>query len=129
MRRDDRVAAGPATLLRAGGPVSWTVFAVLVGVSLVVLFTPASGVPFAPAGVDKIVHLVLFGSLGAAGSWAGGSWRVLVVLLVAYAAGSELLQGLPAVNRSVSAWDWLADTVGVVLGLSAARLFARRRTG
>ncbi len=129
MRADDRVAVPPPTLLRAGGPVSMAVLVVLVVASLAVLFTPASGVPFAPAGVDKIVHLVLFGSLAAAGSWAGGSWRVLVVLLVAYAAGSELVQGLPAVNRSVSAWDWLADTVGVVLGLSAARLVARRRVG
>jgi hypothetical protein len=102
----------------AGVRLGRAVFAGVVVVSLVVLFLPAGDVPGAPPGVDKIVHAVLFLILAATGRWAGLRPAVLVPALVAYAAGSEVLQGLAAIGRTASVLDWAADVVGVVAGLA-----------
>jgi hypothetical protein len=110
----------------AHGALARGVFAVVVLVSLAVLFAPASDVPSAPAGVDKVVHLALFAALAASGRWAGVAVRPLAVLLLGYAAVSEVVQGLPALGRSMSLADWLADAVGVLVGLALWELAARR---
>ena len=109
------------------GALARGAFAVAVLVSLAVLFAPASDVPSAPPGVDKVVHLSLFAALSLTGRWAGVRRGVLAVLLVGYAAVSELLQSLDVLNRSTSVADWLADVAGVVLGLLVWDLLARRR--
>ena len=95
-----------------------TVFGAVVVVSLVVLFAPAGDVPSAPPGVDKVVHAVLFLALAATGRWAGLRAAFLLPALVAYAAGSEVLQGLSGIGRTASVLDWAADVVGVVAGLA-----------
>ncbi|MGY5885879.1 VanZ family protein [Modestobacter lacusdianchii] len=109
------------------GALARGAFAVTVLVSLAVLFAPASDVPSAPPGVDKVVHLALFAALSLTGRWAGVRRGVLAGLLVVYAALSELLQSLDLLNRSTSVADWLADVVGVLLGLLLWELLARRR--
>ncbi|WP_222193810.1 VanZ family protein [Modestobacter italicus] len=109
------------------GALARGAFAVAVLVSLAVLFAPASDVPSAPPGVDKVVHLLLFAALSLTGRWAGVRRGVLAGLLVVYAALSELLQSLDLLNRSTSVADWLADVVGVLLGLLLWDLLARRR--
>jgi hypothetical protein len=108
------------------GALSRGAFAVVVLVSLAVLFAPADDVPLAPAGVDKVVHGVLFAALALTGRWAGISRSVLATLLVLYAAGSELVQGLTSLNRSASVADWIADVIGILLGLALWELLARR---
>lgn len=108
------------------GALARGVFAVVVLVSLAVLFAPASDVPSAPAGVDKVVHLALFAALAASGRWAGVAARRLAVLLLGYAALSEVVQGLPALGRSMSPADWVADAVGVLVGLVLWQLASRR---
>jgi VanZ family protein len=100
------------------GRLGRAAFAGVLVVSLVVLFTPAGGVPSAPPGVDKLVHAVLFLALAATGRWAGLRPVVLLAALVAYAAGSEVLQGLSAIGRTASVLDWAADVVGVLVGLA-----------
>jgi hypothetical protein len=115
----DPAPAGAGALARG-------VFVVVVLVSLAVLFAPASDVPTAPAGVDKVVHLSLFAALAASGRWAGTGARLLAVLLLAYAAVSEVVQGLPALGRSMSVADWVADAVGVLIGLALWELASRR---
>jgi membrane associated rhomboid family serine protease len=109
---------------RRRGP---TVFAGVVVVSLVVLFAPAGDVPSAAPGVDKVVHALLFGALAATGRWAGLRALVLGPALVAYAAGSEVLQGISAVGRTSSVADWLADVAGLCAGLALWQLMARRQ--
>ena len=94
------------------------VFGAVVLVSLIVLFAPAGNVPSAPPGVDKVVHAVLFLALAATGRWAGLRAAVLLPALVAYAAGSEVLQGLAAIGRTASVADWVADAAGVLAGLA-----------
>ena len=112
---------------REHGALSRGVFAVAVLVSLAVLFAPPSDVPDSPPGVDKIVHASLFLVLAVTGRWAGVGRTVLAALLVLYAAGSEVVQGLDAVGRTASVADWLADVVGVLAGLAVWAVVARRR--
>ena len=116
----------PHPALAVHGALARGVFAVAVLVSLAVLFAPASDVPSAPAGVDKIVHLALFAALATTGRWAGVGARPLAAVLLGYAAVSEVVQGLSALDRSMSLADWMADAVGVLLGLALWQLAARR---
>lgn len=93
-------------------------FALVVAVSLGILFAPGSAVPPAPSGVDVVVHLVLFAALAYTGVLAGLSRPVAAVALLAYAALSELIQSVPILNRSTSLLDWCADAAGVGLGVA-----------
>jgi hypothetical protein len=96
-------------------------FAATVALSLVILFAPGSDVPTAPTGTDKLVHLALFAALAVTGRRAGIGARPLVLVLVAYAVGSEVAQGLLAgLGRSPSGWDAAADCCGALLGLAIA---------
>ncbi len=108
------------------GPLSRGAFAVVVLVSLAVLFAPADDVPFAPPGVDKLVHAALFAALALSGRWAGIGRPVLGVLLVTYAAVSEVVQGMTALNRTASVADWVADVAGLVVGLVLWEVLSRR---
>ncbi|WP_233491688.1 VanZ family protein [Blastococcus sp. TBT05-19] len=101
-------------------------FGVAVLVSLVVLFVPASGVPTAPPGTDKVVHLLLFAALAVTGRWAGFARLPLGAGLVAYAVLSEVVQGTTPLNRSASVADGLADVAGVLLGLLVWAAATRR---
>jgi VanZ like family len=113
--------------LQEHGPLSRGAFAIAVLVSLAVLFAPADGVPVAPAGVDKVVHVVLFAVLALTGRWAGIGRSVLATVLVGYAAISEVLQGVTALDRSASVADWVADVAGILAGLVLWQaVFARR---
>ena len=113
--------------LRVHGALSRGVFAFVVLVSLAVLFARGSDVPTAPPGVDKLVHASLFAALALSGRWAGIRRTPLVGLLVVYAAGSEVIQGLTPLDRSASVADWLADVAGILLGSFAWDLRSRRR--
>jgi hypothetical protein len=110
--------------LQVHGPLSRGAFAVAVLVSLAVLFAPAGDVPFAPPGVDKLVHASLFAALALTGRWAGIARVVLAPVLVLYAALSEVLQGL--IGRDAAVGDWIADVVGLLLGLLVWQSVARR---
>jgi VanZ family protein len=76
--------------------------------------------------VDKVVHAALFAALALTGRWAGVGRSVLAVLLVVYAAASEVVQGASPLARSASVADWVADVVGLLLGLALWELLARR---
>ena len=117
----------PHSALAVHDALSRGVFAVVVLVSLAVLFAPADDVPASPPGVDKLVHLLLFAALAVSGRWAGARAGVLGALLVLYAAVSEVVQGVSALERSASVADWVADVVGVLAGL-LAWAWAGRRT-
>ncbi|WP_019854671.1 hypothetical protein [Actinopolyspora mortivallis] len=92
-----------------------TLFVVCCLASMVILFTPSSGVPAAPPGTDKLVHLTLFLALTTTGRLAGLPGPVLVPALVAYAPLSELLQAVLPVNRHGDPADVAMDLVGVLL--------------
>ena len=114
----------PAT--RLPGVLPRIAFGVALLVSAAVLFTPASGVPTAPPGTDKVVHLLLFAVLAFTGRWAGMRPAPLTVGLLGYAAFSEVVQGMTSLGRSASPADVVADVVGLAVGLLAWAWSARR---
>lgn len=95
------------------------------------LFPPSPpGVP----GIDKAVHVGLYGVLGALLRWMAGPWRgryAVLWLPVAGVAYGFLLEGLqPWIGGAGRAFSWgdaAANLVGVALGwLAVQRLSARR---
>ncbi len=104
-------------------------FAVVVLLSLVVLFTPSSHVPDVETN-DKFVHAGLFALLALSGLLAELAPWPLVVLLVAYAGLSEVLQAVLPINRDGDVHDSLADCVGIavatLLVLGGRRITSRR---
>ncbi|MFD1149120.1 VanZ family protein [Saccharothrix hoggarensis] len=98
-------------------------FVVAALLSVIVLFTPQSGVPDSPPGTDKVVHVLLFALLTATGRYAGLRVRPLVAGLICYAAVSEVLQWLiTPLGRGGDVLDGLVDVAGIGLGLLLARL-------
>lgn len=96
--------------------------------SVVVLFTPESGVPSSPPGTDKVVHTLLFALLAFTGLYA----RIPRVLLwlVLYAGVSEVLQQLiTPLHRSGDVLDALVDVLGIGLGWAIAAAVRSRRRG
>jgi VanZ family protein len=103
-------------------------FVIAALLSVVVLFTPESGVPTAPPGTDKVIHTLLFALLAATGLYANIS-RILP-LLVVYAGVSEVLQHLiTPLHRSGEVLDALVDVLGVGLGWAIAAAIRSRRRG
>ncbi|WP_086827399.1 VanZ family protein [Allokutzneria sp. NRRL B-24872] len=84
--------------------------------SVVILFMPRSGVPSAPFGVDKIVHIGLFGLLAVTGLYARLRLFPLAVALVLYAVASEILQATLPIDRSFEVVDIITDWVGLAAG-------------
>ena len=83
--------------------------------SVVVLFTPESGVPTAPPGTDKVIHTLLFALLAFTGLYA--KIPRILPLLVVYAGLSEVLQQLiTPLHRSGDVLDALVDVLGIGLG-------------
>jgi hypothetical protein len=83
---------------------------VLAGLTLM----PGSSVPAAPGG-DKLHHLLAFGSLAFVGvlGWPR-RWVWVVAAVSLYGGMIELIQ--PHVGRSGEWGDWVADTLGALLG-------------
>ncbi|MDQ4119178.1 MAG: VanZ family protein [Actinomycetota bacterium] len=104
--------------------IPFTVAALL---SLVVLFTPESGVPTAPPGTDTVIHLLLFALLAATGRWAGMHPGWLLAALAVYAGVSEILQTTLPIGRDGDVSDAVTDVAGALLGLAGCALIARRR--
>ena len=98
-------------------------FALVVGLSLVVLFAPSGdgAAPFPQA--DKVVHLTLFALLAGTARWRFGPALVVLAVVAAYAPLSEVVQALALPHRDGDWHDAAADLAGVVLGwLLASRL-------
>jgi hypothetical protein len=103
-------------------------FGIAIAVSLVVLFTPESGVPSAPPGTDKLVHFLLFAALMITGRIAGFTAVALLSGLVCYAAISEVLQSVLPLGRSGDITDALVDTAGIAIAGALFALWRRRRS-
>ena len=79
-----------------------------------------------PEGSDKLVHFIAFAALAFPLAHTGRI-GLLPVFVGASAFGGaiELIQ--PSFNRSADVNDWLADVVGVVLGIGCGLLYRRLR--
>ena len=98
---------------------------VLFALTLAMLW-PLDQPPPAPAGSDKIIHFIAFAAL-AFPLARTGRFGLLPVFIGASAFGGviELIQ--PSFNRSADVNDWVADIVGVVLGIGCGLLYRRMR--
>ena len=125
---DTDTSTNRESLLKHQRSARWRwAFAGAVAGSLVVLFTPGSGVPTAPPGTDKVIHGALFAALATTGVQAGVARRWLTPALAAYAVGSEFVQGaLGWLDRSPSAADVAADLAGVAAGVLVTAWAQRR---
>ncbi|WP_308316602.1 VanZ family protein [Tomitella gaofuii] len=110
------------------GRMRFLPLAVLIPVSLVMLFSPGSTVPSGPPNSDKVVHAGLFAALAVAAIIAGAGWRTAAASLLAYAAVSEVLQNVLPIHRNGDLRDLLADAVGVACGIALVFLVRRFRT-
>ena len=92
----------------------------------VAMLWPMDHPPPAPDGTDKLVHLTAFAAL-AFPLARTGRIGLLPVFIGASAFGGiiELIQ--PSFNRSADVNDWVADVVGVILGIGLGLLYRRLR--
>ena len=82
--------------------------------------------PSAPAGVDKLVHVACSRRWRSPAAGPASARRCSPRCSPVYAAVSELLQELTALQRDGSLGDWLADVVGVLAGLRCGLRRAER---
>lgn len=74
--------------------------------------------------LDKVVHWIIFVAFTVLWLRTGTSpWRYAWVALggLALAAGTELVQNLPAIGRDAEVGDAITDLIGVAIGLATAR--------
>lgn len=103
------------------------IFLVVLLVSLVLLFSPATPNSPDPPISDKVIHALIFLTLGVTALAARlGPWGLALVGLAAYAAGSEVLQGVLPIGRDGSWGDLAADLVGLILAFGLVWLLAPR---
>jgi len=89
---------------------------------------PTSGTP-GFAGQDKLIHLIVFSVLFFMGAKAhqgliSWKWLYLYLGLFSYGVLMELLQGQTS-YRSMEVWDLVADSLGLMVGHSALKLFSK----
>ena len=92
----------------------------------IAMLWPLEAPPPAPEGSDKLVHLVAFMAL-AFPLARTGRLGLLPVFIGASAFGAiiELVQ--PSFNRSAELSDWVADTLGVLIGIGLGLAYRRVR--
>jgi len=106
--------------------------AAVLGATLAPLSADAYG---AVAGLDKLVHVVLFGGVAVLLCWTSNSAspqtaRRVFLTTTAFAASIELVQSLLA-YRSGDIWDLVAGSIGALLGIlfawAIAKLWVKKR--
>lgn len=129
MTRLPESASGTTTgaLVRKSHRVWRVALAVALAVQLVILYSPeVAGAPQI-AGMDKVVHVLVFAAPALAALLAGISAPWALGILAVHAPLSELIQHFALSHRSGDVSDALADFVGVVLGWSAFLVWRRRQ--
>lgn len=109
--------------------LTWTrllPLAVTVVVITMMLMSPGGAVPSGPPHTDKVTHALMFAVLAYCSRYARFSPVVTLVWLAVYGVITEILQATVAVRRSGSVWDWCADLVGVLVGLTVFAMVRRR---
>ncbi|QCB52958.1 VanZ family protein [Rhodococcus sp. PAMC28707] len=89
-------------------------------VAMIILFTPASGVPSGFTHSDKIVHFTLFFALAYTSRIAAVSALRTVLWTTTFAIASEILQAVLPLGRSGSLLDTAFDVAGAAVGVLVA---------
>ena len=92
----------------------------------IAMLWPLETPPLAPEGSDKLMHFIAFAAL-AFPLARTGRFGLLPVFIGASTFGGaiELIQ--PSFNRSADINDWIADIVGVILGISLGLVYRHLR--
>jgi VanZ family protein len=92
----------------------------------IAMLWPLEAPPPAPEGSDKLVHFIAFAAL-AFPLARTGRFGLLPVFIGASAFGAtiELIQ--PTFNRSADLNDWVADTLGALIGIGLGLAYRRVR--
>ncbi|WP_261392824.1 VanZ family protein [Rhodococcus sp. BP22] len=88
--------------------------------ALIILFTPASGVPSGFTHSDKIIHFTLFFALAYTSRIAAVSALRTVLWTTTFAIASEILQAVLPLGRSGSLLDTAFDVAGAAVGVLVA---------
>lgn len=67
--------------------------------------------------VDKVAHMILFAGFGTLWLNTGRSkppWKSVLCIGIVLAVGTEVLQGLPVIDRDPDPLDALADLLGLI---------------
>ena len=105
-------------------PLRWPAFwGALWGVAVLVVVVGSLSAPVTlelPRNSDKVQHFLAYGLLAASAVqlFADRHWRRVGLGLVLLGVALEFAQGALTDNRQADPWDALANTVGVLLGLS-----------
>jgi VanZ family protein len=92
----------------------------------VAMLWPMDQPPPAPEGSDKLVHLAAFAALAFPLARTNRVSLLLVVIgASAFGGLIELIQ--PTFNRSADLNDWIADILGVMLGIALGLIYRRVR--
>ena len=87
---------------------------------------PLEAPPLAPEGSDKLVHFIAFAALAFPLARTGRIGLLPVFIGASIFGGAiELIQ--PSFNRSADINDWVADILGVALGIGGGLLYRRIR--
>jgi VanZ family protein len=98
---------------------------VIVVVSLAMLWPINHPLP-APNGTDKFVHLAAFAAL-AYPLARTGRVSLITIFISASAFGGIIEVMQPTFYRSADMNDWIADIIGVVIGIGCGLLYRRMR--
>ena len=92
----------------------------------IAMLWPLDQPPPVPDGRDKLMHLIAFSMLTFPLSRTG-RFGLLPVFIGATAFGGliELIQ--PSFNRNADFNDWIADIIGIVLGIAGGLFYRRLR--
>jgi VanZ family protein len=109
-------------ILRAMPIIFWALLIITSAFMLIELPPKQGGWPH----WDKLQHALVFLVLTLLGVIAYASKKhILAIGLIAYGASTELLQGMFTITRLASMNDWLADVVGICIGLLIFTLFQK----
>jgi VanZ family protein len=96
--------------------------ALVAGLSLI----PKARMPGAAQSYDKVEHLIAYAVLALPAAYARPrGWPWVLVAILGWSATIEFLQ--PLVNRATHLSDFMANLVGVVLGVALALALRRLR--
>ena len=92
----------------------------------VAMLWPLDAPPPAPDGTDKVVHIIAFAALSFPLSRTG-RFGLLPVFVAASIFGGVIELSQPSFNRSADINDWIADIVGVAIGIVGGLIYRRLR--
>ena len=92
----------------------------------VAMLWPIKQPPPTPDGSDKLVHLIAFAALAFPLARTGRFGLIPIFITSSIFGGLiELIQ--PYVNRSADIDDWIADIIGIILGILCGLTYRRLR--